>query len=274
MPYQDIVMHVDYSAGFQGRIDAATTFAGRQNARLHAVYSIAVDPIYFYAYSDAAIPDNLVEDFHARELDRAEEVRTAFEASVAQKKVKHTWTQEERPDLDLLFDKLFYADLAIIGQPSSDVGYYTSKYFVNTTVIGSGVPVLVIPKGGWPHAIGDRILIGWSEKREATRALNDAMPLLRKAISVDVATVSDDGDNGEADRCCQRLRDNDISADAHHLAAARHEEGGSLLALADKCHSNLIVMGAWGHTRIQEAVLGGVTRTVLNETNRPVLLSH
>jgi nucleotide-binding universal stress UspA family protein len=136
--------------------------------------------------------------------------------------------------------------------------------------------VLAVPYAYERKPVGRRILVAWNGSREAARAVGDAMPLLERAEHVQVAVFRPDAGPGE-------LPGADLAAHlARHGARAnvtRHEAsdidvGNLLLSTAFDAQADLIVMGAWGHSRLAELVLGGVTRTILESMTVPVLMSH
>ena len=146
---------------------------------------------------------------------------------------------------------------------------------VEGVVFGSGRPLLVLPRAAPASAMAN-VVVAWDFSREAARALADAMPILRQAANVTVLHVTDDGAPRHAstealERHLERL---DIGARFHQHARGNLAVHESLETYARSNGADLIVMGAYGHSRLQEFVLGGVTREVLKAPFLPVLLSH
>jgi nucleotide-binding universal stress UspA family protein len=172
------------------------------------------------------------------------------------------------------------ADLTVIGQPDpGDDGATFAGELANAAVLGSGRPVLVIPYIGAPRAIGETVLIALDRSRESARAVADALPLLARAHKVIVLAVTaaaDEtlGDTQARTQTVAHLRGHGIDAETHHLDLPDIGIGELLLSQAADFGADLIVMGAWGHARLQEFVLGGVTRTMLDAMTVPVLMSH
>jgi nucleotide-binding universal stress UspA family protein len=146
--------------------------------------------------------------------------------------------------------------------------------------------VLVVPAKANAHSIGRHILVSWDGGREAARALQLALPLLAAAdrVSIAVFELSSDqqtlADAIAADPRAWLARHGiqaslSVHAIEHHLRLSRKNEiGERLLAVAAESGADLLVMGAYGHSRLREAMLGGVTRTVLEEMTLPVLMAH
>ncbi|MEN3974029.1 universal stress protein [Emcibacter sp. SYSU 3D8] len=146
---------------------------------------------------------------------------------------------------------------------------------VEGVVFGSGRPVLVLPRAA-PAAAMKKIVVAWDFSREAARAFADAMPVLRQAESVTVLHVTDDGASWHpgAKALERHLARLDIGASYVQTARGTASVDEALEAHASHNGADLIVMGAYGHSRLREFVLGGVTRAILKAPAMPVLLSH
>ncbi len=142
-----------------------------------------------------------------------------------------------------------------------------------------GRPVLVVPYAGRFEACGRRVLVAWNASRAATRAVNDAMPLLAGAETVTVLCVDPDedrrahGDVPGADVAVHLAR-HGVKARVESTASGGIGVGNAVLSRASDIGADLLVMGAYGHTRVRELLLGGATRTILESMTVPVLLSH
>lgn len=172
-----------------------------------------------------------------------------------------------------------YSDLAVISQFSPDDHAATvPPDFPEYIILNSGTPVLVVPYAGSFESVGKRPLIAWNASSASTRALKDALPLLKSATSADVVVF-----NAEEDREAHSEQAGDDIAlflARHEIPVEVHREvtslnvGDSLLSLAADLGSDLVVMGGYGHSRFREIMLGGATRTILKSMTVPVLMSH
>jgi nucleotide-binding universal stress UspA family protein len=150
---------------------------------------------------------------------------------------------------------------------------------VGDLVTSAGRPALVIPYIGAPEPFGRTVTIAWDAGREAARAVADAMPLLEKAEKVHLLTVnprfgiSGHGEEPGADIALHLAR-HGIQAEVNHSHARDMEVGDLVLSWLADSSSDLLVMGAYGHSRLRELVLGGVTRRLLDSMTVPVLMSH
>ncbi len=169
-------------------------------------------------------------------------------------------------------------DLVVYGQASRDYRV-PSGFRPEDIVTACGRPVLVVPYAGTVEMIGRRVLIAWDATREATRALHDALPLLGKAEAVAVVTVrareaSFERDPPGLDRIVRHLERHGITARAEQILQGDLPVSDVLLSRAADLDADLIVAGAYHHSQFREALLGGVSRELLEHMTAPVLMSH
>ncbi|WP_211475150.1 universal stress protein [Collimonas humicola] len=171
-----------------------------------------------------------------------------------------------------------YSDLLVLGQsaPSDQSGVNADT--VPYVVINSGCPVLVVPDASAHAKTGSRVLIAWNGSIEARRAVHDAIPLLKRARTVEVAVFNPKspanihGQLPGADISLYLAR-HGINIDVKE-EVVKTDIGEALLSLAANLNSDLLVMGCYGHSRFRETLLGGVTHTILKSMTLPVLMSH
>lgn len=123
----------------------------------------------------------------------------------------------------------------------------------------------------------DRVLVCWDGGRPAARAVHDAMPFLRRAKTIDVLAVNEDEDDvGQAttNALLAHLMRHDLAATAHHFTAPPTNVHNTILSMASDCGADLLVMGGYGHSRLREFILGGVTRGIFKSLTLPALISH
>jgi nucleotide-binding universal stress UspA family protein len=144
-------------------------------------------------------------------------------------------------------------------------------------IFESGRPVLLLPPEGMAGHRFDDVVIAWDGSRGAARALADAMDLLASAQSVTVATVTGDKDlagTAPAEDVVRHLNRHAIAADAVEVPLGGGNAGEALTTFGKKRGADLLVMGAFGHTRAREFLLGGATRSALKHPSLPVLMAH
>lgn len=278
MAYKTILVHVDDSRQAPERIRIAARLAKMHDAHLIGAAATGISRYAFQGGTTLPPDPNLALHLeHLRQraqhaLDLAELLARQEGALSFEKRLL------EDDASGGLGGLVGYCDLVVIGQvdPTEAASTVLSD-FPEYIVFTGGRPALITPYSGAFPRIGKRILIAWDGGRSATRAVTDALPLLRQADLVQVAIFNQDG------TAAQELP---IGSDIA-LYLARHgiktellpsrpsgDIGDSLLTLAADLGSDLIVMGGYGHSRFREILLGGVTRTILASMTVPVLMSH
>ena len=224
------------------------------------------------------LPEMLAEE-RAKSIVHARHLLDYFKASATRQRVPHTGVLAksiafEVPDALVEHAKLH--DLTIV--PLQD-GYSVEQWYSEAIVFGSGRPVIVLPSPAkYKGAIGiERVTVAWDFSRPAARALADAMPLLEKAKHVRVVTITNEKEiasgHSHAELADHLLR-HGIEIKLDMINAKGRPAGAAICEHLVANDSNLLVMGAYGHSRIKEFVLGGTTRSMLDNPPVPVFLSH
>ncbi len=187
----------------------------------------------------------------------------------------HLFGSHERADLVALLGAV---DLMIFGQASPDYRVPTG-FRPEDIALACGRPMLIVPYAGAFGAVGRRVLVAWDGTREASRALHDALPLIGKAEAVSVMTVRArearfERDGPSLDRIVRHLERHGIPAEAVEALRGDLPIADVLLSRAARRDVDLIVAGAYHHSPLREALLGGVSRGLLDHMTVPVLMSH
>jgi nucleotide-binding universal stress UspA family protein len=281
MSYKDLLVVLDSNASARERIEIAVALAERFSAHLIGLYPLPMPeaPRHF-GYFDPALLNPFFEELRARARDAADETRNVFERIASLRGVSAEWREiPEGADADPALHAR-YADLTILGQLDPDSGKpETFRPRPEQVTLASGRPILVVPYVGNFPSLGRRVVIGWNASQEAARAVSGAMPLLTAADIVTVLTV----DPREGPRAHGELPGADISlhlarhgvkAEIERTVSADLPVGEVLLSRAADLGADLLVMGAYGHSRARELLLGGATRSLLRSMTLPVLMSH
>jgi nucleotide-binding universal stress UspA family protein len=172
------------------------------------------------------------------------------------------------------------SDLALVSQADpSSANHRVARHLVEHLVIGSARPTLILPCSGYLETIGTDVMVAWDESREASRAVSDALPLLRYAKRVRIVSWNERGAvpstelQSGLDALRQWLMWQGVNA-AVSVRSATADIASTVISQAADWHVDLIVMGAYGHSRWSESVLGGATRGLLTSMTVPVLMSH
>lgn len=278
MGYSDMLVHVDNSRSCAARLEVASALAATFDAHLIGV-NVTRPAMIVPAYAEAQIPAEIVEAQAKYARARADEAAKAFESATKAGGVRSEWRAIEGDLANSLVTHSRYVDLVILGQHDPDDQEDISAGLAGQVVLESGRPVLVMPYIGARNGIGKHVMVAWNASRESVRAVNDALPLLRKAEKVEVLAVNPpagargEGDIPSADICLHLAR-HDVKAEAQHLEARDIDVGDMVLSRVADEGIDLVVMGGYGRSRLRELILGGATRELLDHMTVPVLMSH
>ncbi|HZZ60187.1 MAG TPA: universal stress protein [Roseiarcus sp.] len=251
MAYKDILVYLDSTAESAGRLRFAVDLAMAHGARLVGV------------------------DVSALEAQTSEVTQQTFDNSTREAGLKAVFVPAEKPDQGDAFTHC--VDLMIAPAPGGASRDLVRRGTLDRALVESGAPMLILPPEWTGGKVGDNVVIAWNGGREALRAVHDAMPFLEKARKVTVF--------------CFSARPSDLRESAmmliHHLEA--HGIGAhvsdwtntgdltaieALFASLDTQDADLIVAGAFGHSRFYEGLFGGVSLDLIRQQSLPVLMSH
>jgi nucleotide-binding universal stress UspA family protein len=279
LPYKSILVQVDHTKANPGRVDAAIAMALRHEAHLIGLY-LTVEPSGA-SFARGYLPEEILAHAAAEALALANDRLARFSAAAKRNLVPFETRIGRGFEVelcDLVSMHALYADLVVDGQDDPDdppLGRQLPEHLV----LATGRPILLIPYIGAGATMGDRVVIAWDASREAARAVIDAMPILVRASAVMVVTVNPrqkDFGHGEmpgADIALHLAR-HGVEAEVQRVENRDMDVGNALLSHLADVGADLLVMGAYGHSRLREIVLGGATRTVLGDMTVPVLMSH
>ena len=277
MQYQDILVHVDDGKAMPGRLKVATELAEGFGAHLTGVY---VDPgLALPTLIDVPVSPSLIEALEDEQRSRCERAEQQFRKALDRSEVSSEWRLARGELSSTLTRHARYADLVVLGQEGDEDQKMVIGGLPDSVALSCGRPSLVVPYIGAQTSPGKHVIVAWNGSREAARAVNDALPILMRADKVDVMCVNPD--NGEEEGAdlpgadlCLHLARHGVKAEAQTLLASDLEVADLLLSRVADRGADLIVMGAYGHARWREVVLGGVTKQLLEQMTVPVFMSH
>lgn len=273
MAFKDILVHIDVTEGQCHPLEAALLLAQQDASH---VIGLAVSPSPISGFTAPEIYPEVYQMLQEIEDRTFRECKDLFLSRVAREQVSQEFREAEGDALSMIAMHARYADLVVVSQPDPDSALPS---FVHELPIVSGCPVLVIPAFIQPSVIGSNITIAWNASREAARAVADAMPFLQRAKQVNILAVSASADTAEEDTLSAadlaiHLARHGVTAEAREAVASDIDVANLLLSYTADLGSDLLVMGAYGHSRLREIVLGGATRGILGSMTIPVLFSH
>lgn len=274
MALKEILVHLDASPATEPRLKAALSLAERHNAHVTGLYVVNHAKIPDYARTQ--IPASVFEAQRKVDLELADEAKSVFDRITENAGVSHEYRRVEGEITESLIEHGRYADLTVVGQKDAENEHNPSD-LPDRLVLSLGRPVLVVPKKGEFNKVGSVVSVGWDASRLATRAIGDAMPVLEKSDSVFVLGVTKDkngNDEISGMDITHHLARHDIKAECRIENDTCGTAGEGLLKAAETVGADMLVMGAYGHNRWRELVLGGATKFILDNMTMPVLLSH
>ncbi|MES2896850.1 MAG: universal stress protein [Pseudomonadota bacterium] len=273
--YASILMHAEAGPSASHRAEVAAGLARDFKAHLIGLGAEAVEAAYMAdPYSSLMTAEWIIaaQDQVAARLREAEETFRRDAAGVDLE-----WRAMQAFPNAALVEVSRAADLIVVGAVASGASNYRTANAAEV-VMGSGRPVLVVPESG-RHLRAANIIIAWKDTREARRAVADAMPFLLRAENVVVQAVctADDGVESaafQADDVVAALRRHGVAARPGVTTARDEDVVKELYRIAGLNEADLIVAGAYGHSRLAEWAFGGVTNDLLHRPEHFVLTSH
>ncbi|QIG48896.1 universal stress protein [Nordella sp. HKS 07] len=280
MSYRTILLSLNDLDRNSVLLECAAKLAHDLDAHLQGLYVVpAVEILAGIGFEPVVLEEK-------RDLFRNAErsVRTSFEAVLEENGIRGTFDAVEASGPDITnhaIDRARHCDITIVSQPAKESALsVTDRGFVERVMLSSGRPTIVVPRTGKRTSLSaDFIVVGWSGTREAARATFDSLPLLKRARKVQLFAVDPEKTHsytrGVPDtELATTLARHGVNAVFDPISTGGREAGEVLLDVVSDSGAELLVMGAYGHSRISEMILGGATRTVLAGMSCPVLFSH
>ncbi|ARO13832.1 universal stress protein family [Ketogulonicigenium robustum] len=280
MSYKTIAIFVHDAERDAAAYEAALEIASRDDAHLE-VYCLGIDPVQYEATLTGAMPI-----FLSQGIPEAQESATKL-AEWAESKLlggqQRVYVQPiatASAGIELLVGRYArFADLIITPQPYSNERGRIAEALLEGALFNTEAPVLVIPDADISYeAPFKHALIAWNESDESLSTVRKAMPVLNTAEKVDIVMIDPDVRSGDRSdpggALAMMLARKGAKADVNILARTLPKVADMITRFAADHGADVIVMGAYGHSRLRQAVLGGTTRSMLTDITLPVLMSH
>ena len=278
MSYKTILVHLNDKRRAEMVLGPAIHLASRNSAHLigmHVYASVPAPPVAM------AYGAQVLGSIAAAERKDAELIAATFAAATANQPFVAEWRSLKVPHVDLagvVMEHGRSADLIVAGQTDPDWDLSPLMDFPERLALESGRPVLVVPYAGRYGEIGRNVVIAWKAGRESARAVFDALPILEAAEKVHILEIKERGDTSAAlapdTSIAAALGRHGIKPSVRTSVMADIGVGDEILSRLSDLDADLLVMGAYGHSRMRELVFGGVTRHIARHMTVPTLFSH
>jgi nucleotide-binding universal stress UspA family protein len=278
MGLKDIVVYVDSTEAAKARVGFAVALAKEHAAQLVGIAfsPTALLPLYGadVGFADMSEVMASVKTQGANAL-QAFEARAKAEGVSAEAELMQGMSEEFPHDFARAAR---HADLAILGQPRDGDPLIGQYALVERCLFASGRPVIIVPALTGKPSLTGTIVAAWDGSAEAARAINDALTFLKPAsrvvLVVGVVGGEDDEQAPQTDDMMAHLKRHGVTAETMRVKAGEADVGRLLLSTAKDLGADLMVMGAFHHSRWREFILGGVTLTVLEQATIPLFMAH
>jgi nucleotide-binding universal stress UspA family protein len=275
MSLKTILVHLATDEHHRVRLDVGLRLAKAHQA--HVVALFVTHPVGMpAAIAGRGASAAYLAEAQSIAREKAGELQAEFEQACSEQGISYTWRVEDCDHLEALSYHAHVADVTIVSQPPASENiedWFRMRVAEEFTMI-SGSPVLVLPQLSEVPEFGRHIMIAWHGNKETVRAVRDGIGFLTAADKVSVVSIGDTPEDkvGEIEVVEHLLR--------HGVAAvpinvpAEGSIGEQLLAINESLGCDMIVMGAYGRSRMFEVITGGATRHVIQHAQVPVLMSH
>jgi nucleotide-binding universal stress UspA family protein len=268
---KNILLLVHDDDGQEARVQAALDLTRALNGHLTCLDIIRV-PEFLNDYATTVGSMNLEVDWEVA----AKKNRAHLEGQLAHEEVSWDWIEETGDVTTIINSRVDLSDIIVLNTTLADPDMSDMRSIVSAAAVKSNKPVLAVPQGYLRFAAAGNAMIAWDGSAPSVAAVRAAVPILKLAASVLLVEVDHRPDHGvSAEDGAAYLSRHDV----HATIQQRKTDGmvstsSRLLEIAAGMHADYIVMGAYGHSRLTEAILGGVTRSMLMRTAVPLILAH
>lgn len=262
----------------KAQLDAAIAIARQYDAHLD-VFCVAVDHTqsgFYYAGASAYVFQAAIE----RAMESAKELETWAETRLESAGIRHSVESAVAQGgglSTLVAMRARFCDLAVTGRPYDGTHASDRESVVEGALFEGSCPVLIVPDAV-PQNLGRRILVAWNQSNEALAAIRRAMPLLIGADHVEITVIDPSPHSPEraepGKALAQMLSRHGVKAEIAVLARTQSQVSAILMQRATEIGADMVVMGAYGQSRLREAILGGATRDLLEGTSVPIFMAR
>lgn len=253
-------------------------------ARQHGAHLIGlhtIEAMTVYPGIAMHIPDSVFESFNASQMEQSNAIKAIFDRHTQTEDFVSEWRllkTKSASASDRIIDSARSADLVVMPNEDPDNERIDQRHMQETVIRNSGRPVLIIPHDFVAETVGESILVGWNDTREAARAAHDALTLTHDGSRAHILRVHGEDDRLSHDATLTELATSfarhGVETSVGHKAWQHHGVAQIMEQEAFERGCDVIAVGAFGHSRAYDVILGAATRELLRHSKRPVLFSR
>jgi nucleotide-binding universal stress UspA family protein len=280
MSIRNILVEVDSRAQAGDTVEAAAALARQLQAKLSGFFVMPDVALMGSPAAGEMMSPRLVEDLQEDAETRAQQAEDLFQRAAGDVAAPNGWLRADGQGLGAgaaAAAAAHYTDLVVMGGPDREESDISRTILPQDLVTECGRPLLFNPEAGKGKTFGKRVVVGWTESREAARAVFDSLPFLKNADQVSLVTVakSDEEVRAPVQKMAQVLETHGVNAVPEPVVAKDSQSTSDVLfEYATRKDFDLLVAGAYSHSRLREGLFGGVSKSIFESAPLPVLLSH
>lgn len=267
-----ILLPIHEDSGAEARLQVALDLVRAHSGHLDC---LQITPLNAYVVADAFggvfVLPSLIDVVN----EQVDKLRTETKARLAREDVSWDYRHCDGDPAITIVDASTLSDLIVLSPALRQPGPSEPLPIAGDVAVHARTPVLTVPTSATRFDPAGRVMIAWNGSAEAANAVKAAVPLLKQASAVEIVTI----DEGDADTlpptdACEYLARFGMKPHLRDVSLEGRSVADALLAERERLGAGLVVMGAYGHSRVRELVLGGATRAMLSRCPVPILLTH
>lgn len=274
MSIKNILVAYNGTQGAQQALAIGALMAKKYDAHLTGALTHGL-PSILYSYG-SHLPQSAMQQLEDADRDHRAEVKTKFTKATEDLHLEKTHFLDVFGDANTkLIEVARTYDVIVMGVPEKHSHFQHMEVHPDVIARNSGRPVFVVPEGFTSNAVSEKVLLAWDGRRAAARAMSNAMAILEEKSEVNVLTVgSKEESMNKLDPIVTHLNRHGITTKALQREKGKGGIAKCILDTIEETGSEMLVMGAYEHSKLAEDLFGGVTNTILAEAKVPILLSH
>jgi nucleotide-binding universal stress UspA family protein len=264
---KSILLHVHTDDGQEARFQSALDVARLMNAHITCIQVMPYGAYVGEPFTGVVMADEAYQQ-------AMEATREKVEADLANEGVSWDWVDRRGGGAAAILAQSMLADLIVLSRPGRALDPAGNMPIVGEIAVRSSAPALIVSDQQQGFDGEAPALIAWNGKPEAANAIKRALPLIARSKAVHVVSIGEDGDALPASDAASYMSRHGLKVETHGRARGKGSVADAILSVAGETRAGYLVMGAYGHSRLAELLLGGVTRAMLDKAEIPLVLAH